>query len=861
MKVHSPVAKLKRPNRLFGFVSIVLLLTTVLVNQAMAEAFDHVVLIEPTSDLQYRLQEEIIKAKPNTLIRLPEGMFQFTDEIVLDVSHITLRGKGMDKTILSFKGQPSGAQGMLVLADAFTAEDFAIEDTAGDGLRVEEADGVVIRRVRVEWTNGPDANNGSYGLYPVLCNNVLIEDSVAIGASDAGIYVGQSNNIVVRRNLAEYNVAGIEIENSTYADVYKNIARNNTGGILIFDLPGLTQSGHHTRVYKNLIQNNNTPNFAPAGNIVGTVPSGTGMMVMATDDVDIYRNLITGNKTAGVIVTSYVAVSVLNGQSVPEGFDPFPKNLNIRRNVIHRPEGVYRDGSDINSLINGLHIDLPQGLLDINAGLEPYGVEVPVPQEPVRFAEVVYDGITPGIFDGTTTAADMNICLRNNTAVSESVDVTGWDKKVFKALLKGTDEPVKISDVQLAKTTYIDLAAVINPQLAPYGVGIPGDVPGGPVLIDRTPHDCKNEKFAGVILNPFPPVPPVDDVDYAEEEITALCNAEGTDVNWGATVVNCTDLASYRLFDDVTDPTQNANGGFPYDLTTPLFSDYASKYRFIYVPTGNSAQYNATGILDFPVGSVLAKTFSIAPDLNLPGENETIIETRLLIHRESGWVGLPYTWSEDMSSATLALGGGRQDITFVDYDGQVQNTSYGVPNANQCSSCHTNGDVLAPIGPKARLLNKDTPYVGQVGEGNQLSLMSVSGLLAGLPADVPYTPVWNDMNEPLEGRAKAYLDTNCAHCHSGGGRAKSTGLYLNEDMPVSDPAFGLCKPPVAAGLGSGGFAYDIVPGSPETSILHYRMESTDPAIRMPELGRTLNHKEGSALIGDWIRSVTGTCGE
>src|ERR1700736_6449242 len=190
-------------------------------------------------EFQKKAQEALILAKPGAVIELPEGTHDLTATLSLSVENVTIRGKGMGKTILSFKDQKTGSAGMLVTAGGFTLDGLSIEDSKGDALKVNGASGVTIRHVRTEWTGGPKATNGSYGIYPVQCKNVLIEDSVAIGASDAGIYVGQSKNIIVRRNRAEFNVAGIEIENSADADVYRNTATNNTGGLLIFSLPDL----------------------------------------------------------------------------------------------------------------------------------------------------------------------------------------------------------------------------------------------------------------------------------------------------------------------------------------------------------------------------------------------------------------------------------------------------------------------------------------------------------------------------------------------------------------------------------------------------------------------------------------------
>lgn len=292
-------------------------------------------------DFQKRAQEALILAKPGAVIELPEGKLDLTAQLSLSVENVTIRGKGMDKTILSFKNQKTGSAGMLVTSGGFTIEDLAIEDTKGDGLKINGATGVTIRRVRAEWTGGPKDTNGSYGLYPVQCKNVLIEDSIVKGASDAGIYVGQSKNIIVRRNRAEYNVAGIEIENSQDADVYQNTATNNTGGILAFNLPDLpVKDGRNARLFENNVYGNNTENFAPKGTMVAKVPAGTGMIILATNHIDVYKNTIKDNATTNVSVISYLTTG--NPINDPT-YDPFTDEIYIHDNTISgggdRPSG------------------------------------------------------------------------------------------------------------------------------------------------------------------------------------------------------------------------------------------------------------------------------------------------------------------------------------------------------------------------------------------------------------------------------------------------------------------------------------------------------------------------------------------
>ena len=259
------------------------------------------------AQFERHFQEQLIAAKPGAVIDLPEGKFHFTRTLSLIVNNVTLRGKGQDKTILSFAGQKEGAQGLLVKANDFTIEDIGIEDSAGDALTVQSGTNIIIRRVRAEWTRGANENNGPYAIYPVDCKNLLVEDSIARGAADAGFYVGQSENVVLRRNRAEFNVDGFEVENTENADVYDNVMTHNTGGIGVFNLPNLPrQGGKHIRVFNNQIVDNNTPNFAPKSlGPIHDLPTGTGIYVMAIKDVEAFGNKIRGNNSINVFLIHY----------------------------------------------------------------------------------------------------------------------------------------------------------------------------------------------------------------------------------------------------------------------------------------------------------------------------------------------------------------------------------------------------------------------------------------------------------------------------------------------------------------------------------------------------------------------------
>ncbi|MFN5010509.1 MAG: parallel beta-helix domain-containing protein, partial [Gammaproteobacteria bacterium] len=281
--------------------------------------------IQPGAGAAAALQRRLIEAKPGDNVTLAAGRFEFTDGLSLDRSKVTIRGAGPDQTILSFKGQTAAGEGLLVTGDDVTLEGFAVEDTKGDGIKSKGADRITYRDLRVEWTRGPDPKNGAYGVYPVESKDVLIERVTVRGASDAGIYVGQSRNIIVRDSRAELNVAGIEIENSSDADVHRNVVTRNTGGILVFDLPDLpVKDGRSIRVFDNEITDNDTPNFAPPGNIVASVPSGTGIMVMAASGVHVFRNRLQRNRTAHVLVAAYFM------PVKDTAYDPLPRDIVVR---------------------------------------------------------------------------------------------------------------------------------------------------------------------------------------------------------------------------------------------------------------------------------------------------------------------------------------------------------------------------------------------------------------------------------------------------------------------------------------------------------------------------------------------------
>ncbi len=302
------------------------------------------------------------------------------------------------------------------------------------------------------------------------------------------------------------------------------------------------------------------------------------------------------------------------------------------------------------------------------------------------------------------------------------------------------------------------------------------------------------------------------------------------------------------------------SGVTPYTLNTPLFSDFAVKRRTVWMPSGGSATYDATNVFEFPDGTVFTKSFGWADDMRKAQPVLTWVETRVIWKNAGTWQGVAYTWDAAQKTATVNPGGEVVSLSWIDASGQpVSTDGYLVPASGQCGECHNVSDVFEPIGPKARNLNGDYSYPG--GTENQLAHWTSTGILGGAPDPslAPKLAVWNDPSTgTLNDRARAYLESNCAHCHSPTGYALSTGLYLST-LETNTGSLGICKKPVAAGQGGCGLKYDIVPGDPSNSIVHCRLASTELGIRMPEISRSLVDTTGLQLITDWIASLSGTC--
>ncbi len=733
----------------------------------------------PTSvEDQLRLAAQTVD--PGTIIELPAGTFPFAGGVTFDTSHVTIRGQGIDVTILDFSGA-STPQGILGRGDHFAVQDFTVLDPPGDGIKTEFVDGAVFERVKVEWPSGPDPNNGAYGIYPAQNDNVLIDGVIVRGAIDAGIYVGQSRNVIVRNCVAYENVLGIEIENTIGADTYDNLTYDNTAGIVAFNLVGL-QPPDQNRFFNNTMRDNNTPNFA-AGGILSSVPGGTGMLVIGNKNLEIFNNTFDNNETVNLFVSSMHIADFPNlNPTYPPGYDPYAEGIYIHDNVMtgggNLPQG------QLGNLVS-LALGSPAPDIAIGGYANPAHIPNLDPNQPIA----------------NQLPTHLKICIQNNTIDTAFGSINGF--------------------------------SVQGPQF------------------DPTPHDCAQAPLPAITL-PTPPPPPTTG-GFTPAEIDAFCNDGEQGINWDALAnVNCPDLAAYRLF-PTGDPRDAQVGGLPYELNTPLFSDYAVKHRQIFLPPGTAMSYDDTDFLGFPLGTVIAKSFGFRDPTASP-PREVLIETRLLVLRANGWVGLPYVWDVTETVATYTPQGASVNTNLLTDDDVLVNTDYGVPSRTDCGQCHftgSGGDV--PIGPTVRNLNRLEPF----GTRNQLDLWTDEGVLLYAPpsAQAPLLPVWN---QPSTGtvaeRARAYLEENCAHCHNPNGRASSTQLWLEHDRPLGLNV-GLCKQPIAAGPGKLGLTYDIEPGAPDSSILVRRMDDLRPAVMMPEIEKSLIHDAGVALVTQWVEEM------
>jgi len=901
----------------------------------------------PGPDAQKQALIAFFDAREGDTIQFCAGRFDFDTGLIMTGKRgITIKGAGRDSTILSFANSPAQDGVSINRVDGVTVQDLTIYDAPGNGLRIFRSQFVTIRGVKVGWSVADPASsnydpsmkswtrNGSYAFYPVICRHVLIEDSVSVGSSDAGVYVGQSSDILVRRTEAFHNVAGFEFENTYRAEFVDNVAHDNVGGFLVFDLPGRVQYGEKNIVHRNKSYSNNIPTFAPRGAIVGDVPSGTGMLVLASDQLELYDNEIYDNRTVGFAIVNY---GLADPNESSTRYDFYPEGIHVYGNTFrdnaYSPAlpSLERDGCKGEpSLPPGLPGpgDSPDCIAD-NASLLPL---ILVTKNFGKGAHIIWDGGVDSPNDCTAVPTDrFGVPLDQPNPAETDRPEPRVDERGRPNLYQFDPTPQckynawkfdsagklkrPANGICIENNTFENkrLDALLVDPFANVHFTTPDPTDPNNLMLGSNvaPHDCPT--VAPELLPQFTPQlgefnpNPTAEPRPTDAEIASVCGAvQPGQINYRAILgYNCPRLDQYGLFADPTEPRKDPNGfGVPFDLNTILFSDYAVKYRFLFMPPDGSGgapkkalfQDHAncdtlniydcfTATLKFPPGTVFAKTFAF-PSAGA----EDVVETRLLIKRHRAnsdpyWVGLAYQWITDPDGkrhADLKIEGATKSVTYdyddpdpevkveqgnrVHYKGTVE--KYGVPNAGACVLCHNGDDLEAgspPIGPKVRNLNKDHDY-SDAGRMNQLAYLQQKGLLdlPDEPAKLEKLAKWNvpgssgdpaDSPADIHKRVRAYLEVNCMHCHNPAGNAQNSGLSLDSFREPMDEGHGICKPPIAAGRAADFANYDIRPGSASQSLLPYRLSSVQPGIRMPPLARTVQQKEAVELVTKWVNEV------
>ena len=396
------------------------------------QTFDSSKLARVSQEEVEKIVEAFILAEDSSTIEIPAGFYQLNTQLILDNRKaIKIKGAGMDQTVLSFRNLKSGGEGVKIVGKNISVEDLTIEDAPGDGIKAQHTDGITFRRINVTWTNGDKSKNGTYAIYPVQCKNVMIDECIASHSKDAGIYVGQSENIVVKNSLAFGNVAGIEIENSDNAEVFGNTARDNSGGILVFNLPGLPKSdGKGTKIYDNDIIDNNHENFAtpigegPNGNTVTMIPPGSGIVLLAAKEVEIYNNRIFRNKTSGVAIASY---QITCFPAEAPNWSPYTVDVYVHDNSYERRKLSMPD----------LSRELGQLVSVHNA----YG--------PAKTQDIIYDGIWDKELSEKIESNPMRICIQEQGI--EDLHFTRF------YLMDGEENIESFKDYQLFQNCKVDV--------------------------------------------------------------------------------------------------------------------------------------------------------------------------------------------------------------------------------------------------------------------------------------------------------------------------------------------------------------------------------------------------------------------
>lgn len=771
--------------------------------------------VEAGPDATRDMVSAMIQLRPGDTLEFDCGFIELDHGLLIQATEdVTVKGCGRDATVLSFRNSDNVTGLEALNVRGITVRDLTVADSPGDAFKLKGVKWGTLLNVRAYWSGGsepitasnyperlqvacteppmnegdptpdyvPSSASGRYGIYPVESENILVDNAESVGASDAGIYVGQTNTAIIRNSRAVYNVMGFEIENVQGGEYDNNLAECNTGGFLIYDLENITQYGDTSVMLNNLARNNNTYNFAHSG-IISAVPRGTGFLTLGYDNIEIFNNRFEDHSTAAIIYASYELLDG-KGKTSDKKLDPYTEGLHIHDNVLINSgydlpppnyEKVLLEGqveSVLPTLIGLKNITNPgkgahivwDGLLDEMDADCPYPEDAngdPVPQDsngkPIHTNEHPNPACHYNAYKfdsaGNRIQPQWGSCFHNNEYQGEGQPYLNFHgTQGLELALAAAEQDPSILSLEGLQSVLAGLDGAV------------GDT-------DASVHDCQGQY--GELLPPLPRVtiPPFErsgtvDPAPSQAEIDRLCNAptRSGEVNWDALAVNCPRLEQYNLFADPDDPRSTPHGnGVPYVLNSKLFSDYATKYRVAFLPPGTRAVYrdgqdgnNLNGTIHFPNGTVLAKTFAFTDESQ---GREELVETRLLIKRTSStgggfWDGITYIWDTDgngQAVTRLAPEGGTRAVSWH-YEDQVtgelltgSTDAYAIPNANQCITCHSNDDQeagSAPIGPKPRNMNRayqpESTFMGTGGQGgfprvNQLQYWVDQGLLTNVP--------------------------------------------------------------------------------------------------------------------------------
>ncbi|HUR42030.1 MAG TPA: parallel beta-helix domain-containing protein [Verrucomicrobiae bacterium] len=796
-------------------------------------------IIAPTATATEDMVEAAVNAAPGDTIEFECGFFDLKGTLQLsNTEAITIKGCGKDQTVLSFR-QSVGQVGILAVnVRGMVIRDLTVADSDGNGIELRAVDHGTISHVRTFWSSGggnqsttpinkdnfdkgvmnvactnpatlnpavpenaggdtssPDYTvsdkAGRYGVYPVSSQNILIEYTESIGASDAGIYVGQTNNTIIRNSRAAFNVFGFEIENVNGGEYHDNIAECNTGGFLVYDLDGnLRQYGDKTRMYRNVSRMNNTYNFTEGG-FVANVPPGSGMITLSYDRIDIYDNEFRDNNTGGIIHASYELFPEGAGRPTEKRIDYYTEGVHIFRNkfsnngnLLPRATTADMQNQDVARLLPAVVGYKNQAACSQPANAAKCAAAGGSGQTATgyRGAHIVWDGLLdeldaecayPKRTDGTDvpmdergkplhTNRDQPTCHYNAYKFKPDGDrariLPDWWASCVDEDNEFSTDSLTFSDFHGLKGANAAVAISNGTPPTPEQVQ---ELEEFPSSFDLTPHRCVTAY--GRNLDPLPPVviPPfvrsASDPAASPELIKQLCEKALTpgQVNFDAAPVNCPLLSQYNLFSNPQDPTSapNASGGdgaaniagMPFVLNSKLFSDYSVKYRVLFMPRGTKAIYkdastngkNAT--IDFPTGTIIAKTFAF---MNETTGQEDIVETRLLIKRintatnDVRWDGFAYIWADEGGTrvARLARAGGSKSVSWNYHDADTNQVltgsapAYSIPNANQCLSCHSRFDVEPGTAPIGmKVRNLNRPYASESSRATGQSAHAIAG--------------------------------------------------------------------------------------------------------------------------------------